>query len=59
MPFARVREDNLSDLEFANVVRVDHAFNVCQINEHKTIEEALNSEHSKQWKEATDSEFKS
>ena len=46
--------------EFADMARVDHAaFNVCQIKEPTTIEEALTSEHSKQWKEAADAEFKS
>ena len=44
--------------EFADVARADHvAFNVCQIEEPATIGEALSSEHSKQWKEAADSEF--
>ena len=42
------------------MARVDHAaFNVCQIKEPTTIEEALTSEHLKQWKEAADAEFKS
>ena len=31
---------------------------MCQIEEPNTIEEAFASEHGKQWKAATDSEFK-
>lgn len=46
--------------EFADAARVDHVvLNVCQVKEPTTIEEALASEHSKQWKEAADSEFES
>jgi hypothetical protein len=46
--------------EFADMARVDHvACNVYQINEPRTLEEALASEHGKQWKVAADSELKS
>lgn len=46
--------------EFADMAGADHvACNVCQIKEPATIEEALTSEHGKQWKAAADSEFKS
>ena len=34
-------------------------WNVCQIDEPRTLEEALASEHGEQWKAAADSEFKS
>ena len=46
--------------EYADTAVVDHlAYNACQIMEPKTIEEALASEHSKGWKAAADSEYKS
>ena len=46
--------------EYADTAKVDHlAYNVSQIAEPNTIEEALASEYSKEWKEAADSEYKS
>ena len=45
--------------EVADMTGVDHvAYRVCQIKEPNTIEETFASEHGKQWKAATDSEFK-
>ena len=50
--------------EYADTMSVEHqvhhvAYNVCQITEPKTMEEALTSEYSKEWKAAADSEYKS
>lgn len=46
--------------EHADTAEVDHvAYNVCQIIEPKTIQEALASKHAKHWKIATDSEYES
>ena len=50
--------------EYADVASVrDYvhhvAYNACQIIEPKSLEEALISEHSKQWKAAADSEYES
>ena len=35
------------------------SYSACQIMEPKTMEEALSSDHAKEWKAATDSEFDS
>ena len=46
--------------EFADTAKVDHvAYNVCQITEPVTIEEALASENATEWKAAADSEYES
>ena len=50
--------------EYADTMTVEHevhhvAYNVCQIIEPRTMEEALTSEYSKEWKAAADSEYKS
>ena len=50
--------------EYADTMSVEHqvhhvAYNVCQITEPRTMEEALTSEYSKEWKAAADSEYKS
>lgn len=44
--------------EYADTVKVDHvAYRACEIIEPKTIEEALASDHAKEWKIAADSEY--
>ncbi len=45
--------------EFANTTEADHIAYVSQIKEPVTIEEARAGEHSKQRKEAADSEYES
>ena len=50
--------------EFADSVNVDPqvqhvACNVCQIDEPKSIREAFEGDYAKEWKAATDSEYKS
>ena len=35
------------------------AYNVCQVPEPKTVDEALSSPHAKEWKEAVESEYQS
>ena len=50
--------------EYADAVTVEHqvhhvAYNVCQITEPRTIEEALTGECAQEWKAAADSEYKS
>ena len=49
--------------EFADSVNVDSqvqhvAYNVCQTDEPKSIREAFEGDHAKEWKAATDSEYK-
>ena len=45
--------------EYADTAKVDHLVcNASQIAEPNTIEEALASVYSKEWKEAADSEYK-
>ena len=44
--------------EDADTAKVDHvAYRACEIIEPKTIEEALASDHAKEWKIAADSEY--
>ena len=44
--------------EYADTAKVDHvAYRACEIIEPKTIEEALASDHAKEWKIAADSEY--
>ena len=50
--------------EYADTMTAEHqvhhvAYNICQITEPITMEEALKSEYSKEWKVAADSEYKS
>ena len=48
--------------EYADVATVENSvqpYNVCQIMEPKSMEEALSSDHAKEWKAATDSEVDS
>ena len=50
--------------EYADVATVEisvqhFSYNACQIMEPKSMEEALSSDHAKEWKAATDSEFDS
>ena len=50
--------------EYADVATVENcvhhfSYSACQIMEPKTMEEALSSDHTKEWKAATDSEFDS
>ena len=50
--------------EYADVASVDDevhhvAYHVCQINEPRTIEEALSGDCAKEWKAAADEEYKS
>ena len=46
--------------DLADVGTVEHcAYNVLEISEPETIEEALSSPHAKEWKQATDSEYQS
>ena len=52
--------ERYGSMEYADTAKVDHVvYNVCQITEPKTIDEALFSEHAKEWKQAADSEYKS
>ena len=45
---------------YTDTANVDHlAYNVCQIVEPKTIEEALDSEQATEWRAAAVSEYKS
>ena len=49
--------------EYADVAKGDYlqhtAYNVCQISEPRTIDEALKGDHAKEWKAAADSEYDS
>ena len=47
--------------EYADVEHEVHhvAYNVCQITEPRTMEEALMSEYAKEWKDAADTEYQS
>ena len=46
--------------EHADMTVVDHlAFNVCDIAEPQTIEEALASDHAEEWRAAAENEYQS
>ena len=59
------REDLLLDMVkmYADTVMYEFVYhvpyNVCQAQEPKSLEEALQSEHAKQWKAAADSDYNS
>ncbi len=59
-PPVRYGRDEYADVAIMPENPVKHiAYNVCQISEPKSIEEALESDQAKEWKLAADSEYQS
>ena len=61
-PLVRYGIDEFADMAVEDAVEdsVPHfAYRACQIMEPQTMEEALSSDHAKEWKEAADSEYES
>ena len=58
-PLVRYGQNEYADVVSARDYIYHVAYNACQIIEPKSLEEALTSEHSKQWKAAADSEYES
>ena len=61
-PLVRYGIDEFADMAVEDAVEdsVPHfAYRACQIVEPQTMEEALSSDHAKEWKEAADSEYES
>ena len=56
-PLVRYGQDEFADMVTEDVHHA--AYNVSQMLEPKTMQEALTSEHTKEWKAAADSEFDS